>query len=511
MLSWRAGLLTVAWVAWARAQSGVVSGVALEHQSGAPLARSRIRLDRIDSTGRVQSASAISGRAGQFTFAGLAPGLYVLTAMRDGYAPVTFGQRRPQGSAPPFTLEKDANVFAELRLRKWAVITGRVLDENRVGIRRAVVSAFPVRPPFRAAATAESDDRGVYRLHGLAPGRYRIRSGPFRHDDGMALLPTFTAEARDLRDARIHAARLDAETPDADVTPMSGELITIAGSVSCAPPNPGPVDVVISTETGRRQTRVGCQGGFRFDNLGPGRYELLASTADGRLSAFVERSFEQTAQNAHLELRPSPEVRISFRDESGRAPISLAGTVLLRRVDLAGIAEMREVPLNGSARLPMTPGWWEVAGRLAPPHYLDQATMSWNRGGKPRASAHPDWHEVLIDPFGSNDLYLPVAGKAGSITAQVVSEGKPVPGIPVFLLPIQAETRRRSGGGRIGFTNLTGEVVFDGLAPGDHRLLASYDFDEIDEETAETAQAILVGLTPNGKARIQLTPYVAVE
>ena len=170
---------------------GVVSGVVLEQASGVPLARGRVRLDRVDSTGRVQSESLIAGRSGQFTFSGVPDGLYVLTASRDGYAPIAFGQRRPQGSGPAFSVNKDTNLFAELRLRKLGVLTGRVLDENRLGIRRAGVSAYSAKPPFRSVGSAETDDRGAFRIHGLPEGKYRLRSQPFRHDDGLAMLPTF--------------------------------------------------------------------------------------------------------------------------------------------------------------------------------------------------------------------------------------------------------------------------------------------------------------------------------
>lgn len=504
-------LLLLALPAAALAQTGVVSGVALEHQSGAPLARSRIRLDRIEMAGRVQSGSAIAGRSGQFTFTGLPPGLYVLTASRDGYAPVTFGQRRPQGAAPPFAVEKDSNIFAELRLRKLGVITGRLLDENRIGIRKAAVAAYPVKPPFRSIAAAETDDRGVYRLHGLAPGRYRVRSSAFRHEDGLAVLPTFAPETRELREARIHTVRLDSETSDADLTPVPGDLISVGGSITCAPAHPGPVDVVISTGTGRRQTRAGCLSAYRFDNLGPGRFELFAATPDGRLSAFFETTFEQNAQNAHLELRPSPDVRISFRDEAGRSPLNIAGSVLMRRVDLAGVGETRELALNASGRMVMQPGWWEIAARLPLPHYLDGVNLSGNRGSKPRSTAHPDWHELLLEPHGPADIYLPVAGKAGSIKALVSSEGKPVPGIPVFLWPVQAEVRRKSGGGRTAITNLNGEAEMQGLAPGDYRIMASFDYDEVDEEILEAAQAKTVALAASGNVRAELRPFSSAE
>lgn len=496
----------------ALAPAGVVSGVVLEHHSGAPLSRSRVRLDRIDVTGRVASATAIAGRSGQFTFSGLAPGLYVLTGMRAGYAPASFGQRRPQGSAPPFEVTQDANVFAELRLRRLGAIAGRVLDENRVGIGRVSVSAFPLLPPFRSVATAESDDRGVYRLHGLAPGKYRVRSAGFRHDDGLAVLPTFSPETLEVKDARVYTARHDTETLDADLSPVPGNLISIAGMVTCAPLNPNPVDVVVSADTGRRQARAGCQTGFRFDNLPPGAYEFFAATADGKLTAYFDRRVEQSTQNAHLELRPAPDIRISMVDEGGRAPVSVSGSVVMRRVDLAGVVETREVQLSaGRAQVILPPGWWEVAGNLPLPNFIDRVFPSWRRGGVARAIAHPDWHEVQIEPHFSGDLNVSIASKAGGVDVRVIDQEKPVPGIPVFLWPVQPDVRRRSQGPRRLDANSKGEVRFVGLAPGEYRVVASFDLDLVDQETVDAAQAPAITLGAGGVVRVAATSYRVEE
>ncbi len=159
------------------------------------------------------------------------------------------------------------------------------------------VSAFSVKPPFRSVANAESDDRGVYRIHGLPEGKFRVRSQPFRHDDGQSLLPTFAPEMSILRDSLVSTTRLDYETTDADVTPIPGNLISAAGSVNCAPNVPGYVTVTISTDTGRREARTSCQGSYQFDNLAPGNYEVFGLHAEGRLAAFVEQRIFSTARN----------------------------------------------------------------------------------------------------------------------------------------------------------------------------------------------------------------------
>ncbi len=112
---------------------------------------------------------------------------------------------------------EDSTIFAELHMRHKGAVTGRVLDENGVGISDAPVLAYRARLPIRLAGSAITDDRGVYRIHGLEPGKYWVRSGAFVLEDGTGVLPTFGPESLESREARIHVVALDSDTPDADV------------------------------------------------------------------------------------------------------------------------------------------------------------------------------------------------------------------------------------------------------------------------------------------------------
>jgi hypothetical protein len=488
---------------------GVVSGVVLEQLSGVPLARSRVRLDRFDATGRVQSETVTAGRSGQFTFSGVPDGLYVLTASRDGYAPLAYGQRRSQGTGPAFEVNKETNLFTELRLRKLGVLTGRVFDENRIGIRRVGVSAYSMKPPFRSVGTAESDDRGVFRIHGLAEGKYRLRSQPFRHDDGLPLLPTFAPEMLMPRDSLIYASALDRETTDIDVTPIAGNLISVGGAVTCAPvtSSDGFVTVTLSTDTGRRQARAICNGSYQFDNLAPGNFEVFGVHSDGKLAAFHERRVFQSTTNAQLDLRPMGEASISVRDETGRIQVRTQVMLTMRRVDGAGIAETKTFPVDERASITLAPGWWEVAGKMAAPYYLSGATLYF-RESEPRPTAHPDWFEVQITDRGTSVL-LRASNQAGSIAGKVVEKTKGVPAIPVFLWPVAAETRRKAGGPRVLETNAAGEFKFEALPPGAYRVMASFDYDEVDDDVILAANALLVTVETSGVARAELVPYLA--
>ena len=486
-----------------------MSGIVLEQLSGVPLARSRIRLDRVDTTGRVQSSSVIAGRSGQFTFTNVPAGLYVLNAMREGYAAIAFGQRRPQGTAPPFQVDRDTNLFAELRLRRLGVLTGRVLDENRVGIRRVSVHAYSANPPFRSVGHGETDDRGVFRIFGLVDGKYRVRSEPFRHDDGLMVLATYAPETVSLREGAVYPTRLDTETTDIDISPLPGVLISIGGLVSCAPLTnmSGPVNITVSFDSGRREARVPCGGSYRFDNLPPGNFELFGADPEIKVATFQERNIQQTTFNAHLDLRPTPVPELYLRDEAARSTVRTRVTLTLRRVDLAGVAESRTVTMDEQARVPMAPGWWEVSGTMPAPYYLSGASPTY-RQMEPRPSAHPDWFEFLLTDRSSS-VGLRIANQSGNLAGKVMENQKPVAGIPVFLLPVTAETRRRAGGQRTIAATSDGEFRFEGLPPGDYRVLASFDYDDVDDEVMFAANALAIKVEAGATARTDLAPYLA--
>ena len=169
-------LLLLAAAACVRA--GTIQGVVLEQASGRPLARTVVRLDSVPESGggKKQGLTTRAALSGHFVFPAIAPGVYLLIAVREGYFPAAYGQRLPTGRGTPIYVSDDSNFFAEIRLRRKGAITGRVLDEN--GVARAGVSvlAYRARLPLRSAGTGLSDDRGVYRIHGLDPGKYWVRS-----------------------------------------------------------------------------------------------------------------------------------------------------------------------------------------------------------------------------------------------------------------------------------------------------------------------------------------------
>jgi hypothetical protein len=190
-------------------QAATIQGVVLEQSSSRPVARSIVRLNPIPqsgaSNGRPHTTRA--GRSGHFVFPAVEPGTYLLVAVSDGYFPAAYGQRLPIGRGKPIQITAESDLFAELRLRHKGALTGRVLDENGVGRAGISVLAYRSRQPLRSSGSAISDDRGVFRIPGLDPGKYWIRSAAHTLTDGSGWLPTFGQQAREIREARVHQVK----------------------------------------------------------------------------------------------------------------------------------------------------------------------------------------------------------------------------------------------------------------------------------------------------------------
>lgn len=487
--------------------AGVVQGIILESYSGLPLARTLVRLQPIpqSSSAALQVIQTRAGRTGGFTFGAVPDGIYLLIATREGYFPAAFGQRRPDGQGTPIEVTKDSNIIAEIRMRRKGAITGRVLDENGVGMPGVPVVAYPARLPLRSAGRAIADDRGVYRIPFLDPGKYWIRSAAYVLEDGSGRLPTFGSESYDSRQAIIHSVRIDAETQFADVRPFTGNLFSLQGTVSCPG---GDATITLSSETGRRTTQAGCGETYQFQALAPGDYEILGTTPSG-LAGFIELSLSRNTNSGTIDLRQAPRVEAEVVPPGARTrgTPTVAVTVIGRRQDLSEIEAEREIALPDR----LLPGHWEMTARVGPNQYVESIV---NLGAgvrrRERPDKSPDAFDVFFDARDYARLRITVSDQAAHITGTVTTANKnPVPGAPVFLWPVTPEARRSLGGVKQTLSDVSGGYRFDGLPPGDYRLLATFDATFIDEELIEAAQAMALRTEPSKTLVIELPLWIA--
>ena len=143
-------------------------------------------------------AGALTDTNGHFVFTGLAVGHYTLQATKVGFV---------AGSAPQaeetagFELSRTAEaVDVILHLRRAATLSGHVLDGDgrplagmavELRTRRVIAGAVSLQKTNVASIT---DDRGAFRLFGIAPGRYVL-----------AVLPNEELEAHWMKDGEVRA------------------------------------------------------------------------------------------------------------------------------------------------------------------------------------------------------------------------------------------------------------------------------------------------------------------
>lgn len=472
--------------------AGVVSGVTLDWVTGRPLSRTIVRLIPVPGSGAPpQPRQLRSGPAGQFTFPSLPDGLYLLETQREGYLPGAHGQRRPEGFGVPIRVVADSTLFSELRLHRMGALTGAVLDENGIGLPRVNVVAYSARLPLRIAGRGVSDDRGVYRIAGLPLGKYWVRTAAHLHEDGTGFLPFFGPEAAEPRDAILHEVRFDHDTPDADIRPRPGALFSLAGSITCQGRTASPVTVTLSSEFSRQTVESSCGGAFQFAGLAPANYEILAAYPDGGGYGFVERHLSQPTQLA-VQVVSAPPVSIDVRHVSSRAAITLPLRLYGRREDLAGPDSPREFPPR-SADLPA--GYWLLAATPPEGYYVAAIASASGAGRSARRNRPADWFPLYLQPQFGEFIRVQLSDRPGQIAGRTTA-----PGVPVFLWPVNDETRHRLGGPRETLSDAAGAFRFTGLPPGDYRVLPTREFREISAEAAEEARAVTLTLA-EGQSR----------
>ena len=169
--------LTLAVCAQAGGSQGyVVSGSVVDYMTGQPLPSMSVTLTSDKQGG--SSQSTFSGKSGQFTFASVAAGKYILSGSGPGYRAQGLNQHGNffTGVAVGPDLDATKVVF---RMQRDASIQGQVIDEQNEPVRNATVQLFMVDDSLGVRrviveTNAGANDQGTYHFSHLAPGTYYV-------------------------------------------------------------------------------------------------------------------------------------------------------------------------------------------------------------------------------------------------------------------------------------------------------------------------------------------------
>jgi len=490
----------------APADAGILHGIVLEQATSRPLARTEVRLLRVGSTtGATPVARAMTNLAGQYWFPSIPNGVYLLSSSRAGFQTAVYGQKRPTGPGMPILVEGESNLFAEIKMFRLGGITGKVVDENFVGLPNVNVVAYLASLPLRIAAQSKSDDRGVYRIGGLPNGEYWVRSDSTQLEDGAGMLPTFAPGTTRTSDARMLEVTLDTDVPEVNFQPRPGRLFKISGLASGCPKGAHYIRVTLSSDTGRKETNASCEGAYSFNLLAPGRYELLAEPVGVpvTVASWVEQELDQeTGIGLHMVELPTAYFNIRLADTIGRETDDASQRIELRRRDAAGITETRK-----PARF-LVPGNWQVFVR--PTEGLSFLSFSATPYGVDRSRRMPEAAEAPLISLRDGthaSVNIGLSKKAARIEGTVLHEGKPTPGAPVYILATSPSVRQRVHGLLEVQTNQEGRFAFLGLPPGGYRIISTVDLDELDDNTLDHARAESVTVSEGATESVTLTLY----
>ena len=165
-----------------RPGTALLTGMVTAADGSRPVRRASVTLANAEAGFR---RTVTTDENGAFSFAQLPPGNYTLSATRQGYLDVSFGQRTPGSGRPGTAIQLAAGQRLEdvaLRMPRTGILTGTITDEFGDPIMGMQVRAWRFvkrsgERTLQSAGTATTDDRGVYRIASLLPGEYVVATG----------------------------------------------------------------------------------------------------------------------------------------------------------------------------------------------------------------------------------------------------------------------------------------------------------------------------------------------
>jgi hypothetical protein len=470
------------------AHAAVVQGVVLDFESGRALARTAVSLTPAQKDSGLQPQVLRTEPNGSFFF-NAAPGVYLLTLQRDGFADYRYGATCGTCPGAPLYLKGDEKTDVDIRMRRLGAITGTIIDENQVGIPDIPVLVYNATRPLHLAGKATTDDRGFFRFGGLMPGSYIVRTASSKQNDGASYLSTFYPEGTDLRYVRPVTAELDRTWPNVDFPPVPGKLYRVQGQLLM--PVPGfTSNIVLMSDSNRQEAKVDDQGNFAFDNVAPGNYEFFAEGRSqlGHFSAWQLFLVEHDSE-VKVPMPMCPVLNVSILDEHYKRFPKNTIKVFMRRKDLD--REGQEVPVKEGAN-DLAPGDWELRIVTGDEFYPKDVRVANVRGQKRSRETAEGWVitqiPITVQPQTVGvQMQIAISSRVASLSGRVMDKTNvPAPYAPLMLEtlgldppdpPIFREAR----------AGADGTFQFHGLPPGKYRVLSSFDLDWSDRTAVENS------------------------
>ncbi len=510
-----------------------IGGIVKSASDDKPLARARVVAS---SQALPQPRAAITGADGRYTLTDLPSGSYTVSATRTGFAPQAFGQGRDGGGRPIAVAGAQRVDNIDFALAPGGLIVGRILDEDGSPFAGAIVEALVTRSESGAEtlvtiSTGQTDDRGEFRLFGLAAGEYYVSAEDpaFRNISTPTGVqhysPTYypgTPAADQARRIVVSEtgdpARVEFRLKLVPPSRVRGQLMAyngkelLSGSVVMSPlsgegvPTAPPDDISIKPD-----------GRFVFGQVAPGNYEIRArgvtDTAGTALFAvFSTDVLGRDIGDIRMTLRPGAilagtvtadirrgtkppplttlRVRAPFTDGNG------FGDALTGSVQADGTFALRGV-MKGAHQI--------VVDGLLAPWMLKSVSL--------HGSDITDVQIDLSEKQQVRDVRITISDESGVVRGTVENaRNRPVPNATVLVFSSSPlfwlRTSRRL---RSTYTDEEGRFIIPGLPPGEYLAIASLALDESDLGRRGRLESLLAQAMPFRLTADEATASVALR
>jgi Carboxypeptidase regulatory-like domain len=485
-----------------------VGGRVVSASDGAPIKGARVVLLPDHRESENHNFGAISDNDGRFNINGVPPGRYEFLASRAGYVTEQYQSQESEGGAL-LALKRGQTISDILfRLALAGVITGRLTNEDSepmidvqvVALRKPTEEdadeedSFAARQPRPIpVASAQTDDRGQYRLFGLEPGEYFIRAADSfdpgrglqvgkdywaREALGTQYAPMYFPGVMQLDGAQTVSVTAGQEI-QADFSMRRVTTVEVSGR-AIGPGGPAKqvwVSLSPSEAPGYgydpgHQTTTDEKGNFKIKGVPPGSYVLTA--------------YQSNEENGVYEATARLTIEVGNDNIESLTLVLGAGATLEGRITLPAVyaAEKRHVVVD---LLPTTGE--EYFGRGSREKKDGTFEITLVKDGDYALGVWGLQHDCYVKAarFGSDDvlekgLRIEKGSSGGKLEIVVASDGAQIDGairdgeqamigarVRITPEPETAYNRFRSRSTR---TDQTGRFSVTGLAPGKYRLSA---------------------------------------
>jgi protocatechuate 3,4-dioxygenase beta subunit len=444
-------------------------------------------------------AQAITDGAGRFTFTGVPPGRYHLHAEGSGYLHAWYGAETANHPAGTITLHAgESRGDFVLRLEALGAVAGVVTDPDGdplpdVSVSLWMQSYWRGKPRFFERASAQSNDRGVFRIAGVVSGRYIIMANGVGHR-ALRMQPEAVAGEQEPARAvfgvqfypgtdRMSAASAIAVEPGREVRGMDFHMSPNPASTLRAtviPPVELPADTRIDVAIVQQDLPDENQAKFAFNVPGPNYSFEQYGVVPGEyiLATHLSLGERQFSGVQHVEISGGADKEVTLKLEPG---IDLAGSL---RIEGEAASPQREYKVElspGESFSPneprptavvradgtfviksVVPGVWDIGVNPIPP------------GGYIKSMRLGDQdvltEDMSIGPRTDKALRIVVSARGGVLEGHVKRSEEASRAV-VLLAPAGKFSHVLSFYGQ-GIADETGHFKMEGLTPGSYKLYA---------------------------------------